>query len=544
MESRSVPGTKTARVSGIKVGDLSLLIGQERIKLLEAAGKEASLIEGICLYEHESQWAIPNHLALMIGMTNGTSAVVAAISEASTNGCAGVVLNCQVDPSVALILQRAAREHRVALYELGSGVPWLVLVDLLRHVLRDHGSADEKMSGGVALGDLVGLSEALADLLGGPIIIEDTSFRVLAYSSATGTVDHGRDAAILSKRIPTEWLKHLEDVGALETLLTSDKVIDVADGPYEARRRLLCAIRVDYNPLGILWLAEGAQPLHGDITEKMIVAARIAAPHLLRHQDENMGHRAGQLKVLRRLIDTGLLSRATAEEIGLLPAEGYVMVALRCSDDAALSHSERNRVVASIDLYCQSYRWRSATTAIGHTIYCLLVLNREQDPAQVYRLATGLATNAGRALLGRKVLTAVSQLGPELATVPRLRDQVEEVLEVLNRSACLDRRVLQYKDAVPQILLNEVRDKLMTRAGGEFHKLDELRVHDEANGTGYLDTLRVYLQTFGNVKNAAVRLGLHPTTLRYRLRRITEISGLDFENDDERLLCQLLLREY
>lgn len=62
------------------------------------------------------------------------------------------------------------------------------------------------------------------------------------------------------------------------------------------------------------------------------------------------------------------------------------------------------------------------------------------------------------------------------------------------------------------------------------------------HGTDYVRTLAVYLRSFGNVTSAADELDLHPTTLRYRLRRVTELSGLELENSDERLFCELMLR--
>jgi DNA-binding PucR family transcriptional regulator len=46
----------------------------------------------------------------------------------------------------------------------------------------------------------------------------------------------------------------------------------------------------------------------------------------------------------------------------------------------------------------------------------------------------------------------------------------------------------------------------------------------------------------GNVAAAAERLGVHPNTLRYRLRRAVELSGLDLGDADERLVTELQLR--
>ncbi|HYH28808.1 MAG TPA: helix-turn-helix domain-containing protein [Pseudonocardia sp.] len=51
-----------------------------------------------------------------------------------------------------------------------------------------------------------------------------------------------------------------------------------------------------------------------------------------------------------------------------------------------------------------------------------------------------------------------------------------------------------------------------------------------------------YLESFGDMVSAARRLHVHPNTLRYRLRRIRELTGLDLDDADTRLAAALQLR--
>ncbi|MFD1050894.1 helix-turn-helix domain-containing protein, partial [Kibdelosporangium lantanae] len=50
------------------------------------------------------------------------------------------------------------------------------------------------------------------------------------------------------------------------------------------------------------------------------------------------------------------------------------------------------------------------------------------------------------------------------------------------------------------------------------------------------------LDAFGDVIAAASALHVHPNTFRYRLRRLTEISGLDLTDPDARFAAMLQLR--
>ena len=56
------------------------------------------------------------------------------------------------------------------------------------------------------------------------------------------------------------------------------------------------------------------------------------------------------------------------------------------------------------------------------------------------------------------------------------------------------------------------------------------------------DTLRAYLDCFGDVAAAAQRLHVHPNTVRYRVRRIEKLLGTSLADPDVRLLLSLSLR--
>jgi DNA-binding PucR family transcriptional regulator len=68
--------------------------------------------------------------------------------------------------------------------------------------------------------------------------------------------------------------------------------------------------------------------------------------------------------------------------------------------------------------------------------------------------------------------------------------------------------------------------------------------HDAENGSDLLPTLAAYLDAFGNVNDAAASVQVHPNTFRYRLRRLSEIAGLDLADPGARLAVMLQLKLY
>jgi DNA-binding PucR family transcriptional regulator len=102
--------------------------------------------------------------------------------------------------------------------------------------------------------------------------------------------------------------------------------------------------------------------------------------------------------------------------------------------------------------------------------------------------------------------------------------------------------VAAFADLRPQVLLSEVVDFLAGRPRGRDPWLTTLADYDDRHGAALIPSLIAYLDALGDVRRAAGGLGIHPNTLRYRVRRCLEVSGLDLDDPDQRLLAQLQLR--
>ncbi len=66
--------------------------------------------------------------------------------------------------------------------------------------------------------------------------------------------------------------------------------------------------------------------------------------------------------------------------------------------------------------------------------------------------------------------------------------------------------------------------------------------HDRTHGTPYLQTLAAYLREGCRAQACANAMGLHVTTLRYRLARMEELFGINPETPDARFAIELAVR--
>jgi sugar diacid utilization regulator len=74
--------------------------------------------------------------------------------------------------------------------------------------------------------------------------------------------------------------------------------------------------------------------------------------------------------------------------------------------------------------------------------------------------------------------------------------------------------------------------------------LGTLIAYDRLHGSDMVDTLAEYCESGGNYDRTAQALGIHRSTLRYRLRRIRDISGRDLTGVDARFNLHVATRAW
>ncbi|MDR1806554.1 MAG: helix-turn-helix domain-containing protein [Propionibacteriaceae bacterium] len=142
---------------------------------------------------------------------------------------------------------------------------------------------------------------------------------------------------------------------------------------------------------------------------------------------------------------------------------------------------------------------------------------------------------------GFKAVAAVGPAAADATALAAARQGVDRILRVL-RGAGQPGRVARLADVQTEALLVDLGDLAAARGDPPVGPIARLIDYDESADTHLVTTLRTWLATFGDAQAAAAQLFIHPNTLRYRLRRIAEVSGLDLTNPDERFAAELQLR--
>lgn len=459
------------------------------------------------------------------------------IADAAAAGAAVVVFKLHNQPSGVAPEAEAAG---LTLLAVPDEMSWAHLYSLLTRAMpqREDAGAVPGIAG-VPMGDLFALANAIAAMVGGAVTIEDTKARVLAYSTIEGQeIDEPRQRSILGRQVPDTL-----GVRALyKSLWSGDRVLrfDSVEG-LEAYPRLAVPVRVAGEALGSIWVVEGAQRLGRDSERALAEAARVAALHMIHVRASRDIERRMRGDLLRSLLEGRGSPDAIAARIGIDPREALVVIAFELQTAEPLQEDlHRERLVDLVALYCEAFRRRAASVSIGRTVYALLPVPDSMDEARLNALALEIVEHA-ESTLRTPLLAAIGATVAGAHRIPHARAEADRVLRVLAADPG-DRKVATIADVGSRAILFELHEVTREHPDIARGSLQAVAAHDAKHRTGYLETLEAYLDAFGDIRVAAGRIGVHPNTFRYRLRRLVEIFDIKLDDPDDRLVIGLQLR--
>ena len=231
-----------------------------------------------------------------------------------------------------------------------------------------------------------------------------------------------------------------------------------------------------------------------------------------------------------------------------LADQPVVVVALAVTDPA-----ERARLADGLAMHLSAIHPRCAAALVGDVAYGLIPVVSSGSPGtdgaaadsvegeqRAVRIATDFLDRVGdrsRPVIG------IGQVAFDAAGLPAARACADRALRVLRADAeDSGRRVARLADVHAEALLMELRDLAAAHGDRPTGPVARLSAYDAEHGTNLVETLRAWLDAFGDVAAASAAMFVHPNTFRYRLRRLTEVSGIDLADPEQRFAAMLQLR--
>ncbi|RLP77452.1 PucR family transcriptional regulator [Mycetocola tolaasinivorans] len=434
-----------------------------------------------------------------------------------------------------------AQQRRVHLVRVHPDAGWDQLAGIVQRVLArtaplDTGRGDDAE-------DLFTLAESVAAQVRGLVSIEGPGGEVLAYSRAVAGADELRISSILGRRGPAAQMRRLSDEGVLTALAREDTVLYVpatADGLRQ--ERLAVGIHDAGEFLGTLWVQRGPTDFAPDARELLPGAARIAVRGLRGRpggpgQEERLVR--GGLGLGAHGVEPSVTDRyALASMLDPHPGEFLAVIGFAAESAGGLGDQDAAALTGYLRLSASSHRRRIVVGTHRGRLYAVVT---GTDPDRLTEW-TENAVSSLRARLTAELRAGIAEAEGGLPTLAEARLSVDHLLDTVARDPARFPTVVTRSGLRSDVLLGEVTGWLAARPDLRDPRLTALRAHDAEHDGSLVPSVRVYLDAFSDVRHAAERLGIHPNTLRYRLTRAQQISGLDLADAATRLMLALLLR--
>ena len=394
----------------------------------------------------------------------------------------------------------------------------------------------------------------LAELLESAVVIEDASFHLLAHAGGAG--DPHRKETIQRQGTPQRVLFDPQVQRMLREVEATRGPVKVPAFPHVgmSRERLIAPILAANQVLGYISVLD--HPPHNEELAFMAIEQAALVLALAVAKERELSEVEGRVRgefledLLHGTYGEEAAAQRRARHLGY-PLHGHHIVMLvdvddfrgfiatrQISEDAiqALKREFLRRVTGVV----RSSYPRALVQGRSDSVASLLPVGTEPGDYQSRGHALGLQIRENIADWKPGFTVSVGFSGPAEAPSGLAAAQ-REVISVMDSLARFKRwgQVV----AVPELgltgLLAAVTDERLVDYTRRH--LGPLVEHDIARKGSLVPTLRAYLET-GEQQQAAKRLRVHPNTLRYRLDRIREISGVDLEDPETRLNMAVALR--
>jgi PucR family transcriptional regulator, purine catabolism regulatory protein len=398
------------------------------------------------------------------------------------------------------------------------------------------------------------ICRTLADLLESAVVIEDASFHLLAHAGGAG--DPHRKETIQRQGTPPRVLFDPQIQRMLRDLEAKRGPVKVPAFPHVgmSRERLIAPILAANQVLGYISVLD--HPPHHEELAFMAIeqAALVLALAIAKERElsEVEGRVRGELldDLLHGTYGDEAAAQRRARHVGYPLHGSHIVMLVDIDDFRGYSRARQITEDAIQALKREFLRRVTGVVRAGYpralvqgrsdSVVSLLPVGTEPGDYQARGHALGLQIRQTIADWKPGFSVSVGFSGPAEAPAGIASAQ-REVISVMDSLARFKRwgQVV----AVPELgltgLLAAVTDERLVDYSRRH--LGPLVEHDTARKGSLVPTLRAYLET-GEQQEAAKRLRVHPNTLRYRLDRIREISGVDLEDPETRLNLAVALR--
>lgn len=238
--------------------------------------------------------------------------------------------------------------------------------------------------------------------------------------------------------------------------------------------------------------------------------------------------------------DDDLMS-TRAQQAGFDPETTYVVVVFR----ATTEHGASLPLEALIPLVRDDMVRRQVAGAVGQyvdVIVALYPLDNATPTARVRQIVDDVRSQLATRSPSGLVASGISRPASGLSALREAYREAKDAVSIANELGDREQTTFYGDLKLFQLLLALKERNLDQMRRFYVETLGPLVEHDERKQGDLIRTLSGFFEANGNLAKAATDLNVHRNTLVYRLERISELTGLNLEDPENRLILHLALK--
>ncbi|MEW6630496.1 MAG: helix-turn-helix domain-containing protein [Pseudomonadota bacterium] len=408
----------------------------------------------------------------------------------------------------------------------------------LQRVLRAHTSLLQQ-----ALSDasVVSLAEKVSDLLPNPVMVVDFHANLVVAGRSPSEAHF--DAASWRQAVGGALNRQLFKAARGASEARPNETLFIDDGKHRLRLSVrIEPLTVDGEVVGALMIFPTPRE-SGQLDQMLLDSTKFALSvqmmrSFVRFRFETRSLTELFLEVVERRWrdEADIVNRA--RRLGVNLAASHKMVVVDYAEDTKNAGGGLADPHHALVRLLQQVGVAGTVVAVEGGLVCLVESDAGQDGNRLGKLPGKIVEELGR-YFEREPAVLASETCSTLADYPTAWERCRRMIRIGRSFGRTGVFAGQDFGPLPMLVaaaeVSDVRNFVDKSVGA-------LIAHDREHGTPYLDTLFAYLREGCRSQACADAIGLHVTTLRYRLSRMEELFGIRLDTAEQRFAVELAIR--
>lgn len=401
---------------------------------------------------------------------------------------------------------------------------------------------DELLEHILSLSDLNDVVDVISNGLKKPIIVESDHFFLLAYNSYyVDQFDYANQQTIFSKKCPLNIFERFVETGIIDQLKTNDKPFRVDEmNDIGLNRRVVVKAKHKDSIMGYIWVQE-INHLLTEVELNFLFKVSFHVGKLIYKKNKLKQQKAEEVesffgKVINNEFTNEKELKWVAAELDIvLPSIFSVMVVNAIHADVELIEELKETIRSYLNLKDNTSHVLVYRTNIVIIVGCYSLTYSPVTAA--LQIVENLLTNFDV----NRYSNIFIGIGNEYQQILSLHKSYKEALEVVliaEEIGTQDNIPYEY-NKIGALRYLDVISKKNKRTNYSNTNIQILQAKDRESQTELVKTLEYYLVNNCKLKPTAEQMFIHPNTLNYRIKQITDLTTIDFSDFNQKCLLYL-----